>query len=67
VRAILRVALGRIADSCGYAVPLLRYEGDRRQLLAWTERKGPAGVAGYQATRNRRSLDGLPGLGPRGG
>ena len=67
VRAILRVALRRIADSCGYGVPLFRYEGERRQLPAWTGRKGPAGVAGHQATHNRRSLDGLPGLEPRGG
>jgi hypothetical protein len=66
VRSIVRVALRRIADSCGYAVPLMRFEADRRQLLAWAEHKGPAGVAGYQATKNRRSLDGLPGL-RRGG
>jgi hypothetical protein len=66
VRAIIRVAVQRIADSCGYGVPLMRFEGDRRQLAAWTEKKGPAGIAGYQATRNRRSLDGLPGLKPRG-
>jgi hypothetical protein len=66
VRSIIRVEVRRIADSCGYAVPLMHFESDRRQLLAWTERKGPEGVAGYQATRNRRSLDGLPGLKPRG-
>jgi hypothetical protein len=66
VRAIIRVTLLRIADSCGYAVPLMRFEGDREQLPAWTARKGPAGIAGYQATKNRRSLDGLPGLKPRG-
>ena len=66
VRAIIRVELVRIADSCGYAVPFMRYEGDRRQLAAWAAKKGPDGIAGYQATRNRRSLDGLPGLKPRG-
>jgi hypothetical protein len=66
VRSMIRVELRRIADSCGYAVPLMRFENDRRQLLAWSAKKGPAGVAGYQATKNRRSLDGLPGLKPRG-
>jgi hypothetical protein len=65
VRAIIRVTLRRIADSCGYAVPLMHFEGDRRQLPAWTAKKGPEGIAGYQATRNRRSLDGLPGLKPK--
>jgi pyridoxamine 5'-phosphate oxidase-like protein len=66
VRSIIRVEVRRIADSCGYAVPLMRYEGERRQLIAWTEKKGPPGIAGYQATKNRRSLDGLPGLKSRG-
>src|SRR4051794_21674036 len=39
-RAIIRVRLDRISDSCGFGVPLYRYEGERTQLTAWTERKG---------------------------
>jgi hypothetical protein len=62
VRAVLRVALTRIADSCGYGVPLMRYEGDRKQLAAWVERKGPDGLREYQLANNRVSLDGLPAL-----
>jgi len=62
VRAVIRVALTRIADSCGYAVPRYRYEGDRTQLEDWARRKGPEGVRSYQDEHNRRSLDGLPGL-----
>lgn len=61
-RAVIRVALSRIADSCGYGVPLMRYEGDRKQLDAWVERKGPEGLRAYQLDHNTRSLDGLPAL-----
>lgn len=66
-RAIVVIALERIADSCGYGVPLLRYEGDRAQLLEWAERKGPAGVAAYRDEHNARSIDGMPGLARRSG
>jgi hypothetical protein len=61
-RAVIRVAVERISDSCGYGVPRYRYEGDRTQLLDWADRKGRAGLARYQLENNRRSLDGLPAL-----
>jgi hypothetical protein len=64
-RSIVRVHLTRISDSCGYGVPLYRYEGERDQLLSWAERKGEAGIRDYQAERNARGIDGLPGLRPR--
>jgi len=51
-----------IADSCGYGIPLYDYVGERSQLSAWCERKGPEGIAEYQAKKNRYSIDGLPGL-----
>jgi len=62
VRSIVRVALTRIADSCGYGVPLYRYEGQRTQLAEWACRKGPDGVVAYRDEHNRASIDGLPGL-----
>jgi hypothetical protein len=61
-RSIVRVAVDRIADSCGYGVPEYRFVGERRQLLLWADRKGPDGVRAYQEERNATSLDGLPGL-----
>src|ERR1700760_2597971 len=33
-RAIIRVEVDRIADSCGYGVPLMRYEGEREHMEA---------------------------------
>ncbi len=65
VRSVIRVALDRITDSCGYGVPLYRHEGGRRQLTDWAVRKGPDGVEKYKRKNNRRSIDGLPGLGTR--
>ena len=61
-RSIVRVELDRISDSCGYGVPLLRFEGERTQLPAWAERKGDAGLVEYQRAKNAASVDGLPAL-----
>jgi len=61
-RAIIVVDVTRISDSCGFGVPLMKYEGDRSQLWAWAEKKGPEGLKMYKREKNRRSIDGLPGL-----
>lgn len=58
-RSIIRVDVQRIADSCGYGVPLMQYHGERDTLIGWAEKKGPEGLAAYRAERNRHSLDGL--------
>jgi hypothetical protein len=62
VRSIIRVSITRIADSCGFGVPLFRFEGERTQLTDWAERKGEDGLRAYQLENNRVSLDGLPAL-----
>jgi hypothetical protein len=62
VRSIIRIAIERIADSCGYGVPRMRFEGERTQLPAWAERKGEQGLRDYQQTKNAVSIDGLPAL-----
>jgi len=61
-RAIVRVRVTRVSDSCGYAVPRYRYEGDRDTLTRWADHKGDSGLAQYRREKNARSLDGLPGL-----
>ncbi len=62
IRAIIRLRATRISDSCGYAVPVFDYRGDRDALTQWTEKKGPEGLVDYRESHNRRSLDGLPAL-----
>jgi hypothetical protein len=64
-RAIIKVSVSRITDSCGYGVPLMKYEGERTQLSAWVQRKGSNGIAEYRQQKNLQSIDGLPGLDQR--
>jgi Pyridoxamine 5'-phosphate oxidase len=61
-RSVIRVSVTRIADSCGYGVPLYAYEGDRSQLVAWADHKGAEGLELYQAENNARSIDDLAAL-----
>jgi hypothetical protein len=62
VRAIIRIDVKRISDSCGYAVPRFRFESERNQLGVWSERKGEKALTSYQCEKNAVSIDGLPGL-----
>ena len=61
-RAIIVVDVTRISNSCGFGVPLLKYEGERDQHFLWAKKKGPDGLKMYKEEKNRRSIDGLPGL-----
>jgi hypothetical protein len=61
-RAIVHARLSRISDSCGFAVPKYRYEGERDTLIRWSESKGHDELGQYRRAKNARSLDGLPGL-----
>lgn len=62
LRAIIRIGVARVSDSCGYAVPFFDYVKPRDTLDRWAEAKGPAGLADYRAQKNRASIEGLPGL-----
>lgn len=61
-RAIIDVAVHRIADSCGYAVPVMELATERDVLTRWAEKKTPAELADYRAEKNAESIDGLPAL-----
>lgn len=61
-RAIIIVEITRVADSCGYGVPLMTYQADRTQLNAWAQKKGIEGLKQYRRDKNRVSLDGLTGV-----
>jgi hypothetical protein len=62
VRSIIVVDVTRIADSCGYGVPLMAFTSHRPTMDEWSDRKGVDGIAAYKDEKNRFSLDGLPGL-----
>ena len=63
-RAIVLVRVERIADSCGYGVPLMEPVGEREHYDLSKRKRlrtlGPDGMVDYQTTRNARSIDGLP-------
>lgn len=61
-RSVIRIAVERVADSCGYGVPRYRFDGERRQLLDYAERKGPEALAAYRRAHNAKSIDGLRGF-----
>jgi hypothetical protein len=65
-RSIVVVDVSRIADSCGYGVPLMSYEGEREHARRWAEKKlrvgGREAIVDYQRTKNAESIDGLPAL-----
>ncbi len=61
-RAIIRIAIERVSSSCGYAVPLMSYLGERSRLDEWAASKSDEEMADYRARNNAVSIDGLPGL-----
>ena len=67
VRSIIVVDVDRVADSCGFAVPLHEHKGERSQLIAYAEKRGPEGMEQYKARKNRASIDGFAGLRSAGG
>jgi len=70
-RAIIEVRVTRIADSCGYGVPLMAFEDHRPHQDAWAAKKlrvaGPEALVEYQREKNSRSVDGLPAVAQRTG
>ncbi|HEY4245628.1 MAG TPA: pyridoxamine 5'-phosphate oxidase family protein [Lacunisphaera sp.] len=60
-RAIVKVKVARVSDSCGYAVPRFDFVGPRDVLDKWTERKSADELSAYRQAKNSNSVDGLPG------
>ena len=67
-RAVIIVDVTRVADSCGYGVPLMDYEGQRPHSAKWAQKRmrvhGPDAMRAYEAEHNATSLDGLPAVTP---
>jgi len=65
-RSIVHVEVTRVADSCGYGVPLMSYEGQRVHAEAWAAKRvrahGADAMRDYAAENNAASIDGLPAL-----
>lgn len=64
LRAIIDVTVERVQDSCGYAVPLMAFEGHRDRLTGtWADKDADAAEC-HWAAKNPRSIDGLPAMPP---
>jgi hypothetical protein len=62
VRSIIVAEVSRIADSCGYGVPFMSFDGHRPTLDQWSSRKGPEGIRNYWTEKNLKSIEQLDGL-----
>lgn len=61
-RAFIRIHITRIANSCGYSIPLMDFKADRDVLDKWMERKSDDEIREYQENKNSLSIDGLKGI-----
>jgi hypothetical protein len=61
-RSVITVAVHRVSDSCGYAVPRMDLVAEREVLDLAHAKKPPEVMAAYRRDRNAESLDGLRGL-----
>ena len=61
-RAVIRIRITRIADSCGWGVPFYDYKGERDQLSRWMGAKPVEEWKEHRYRTNAQSIDGLPGL-----
>ena len=59
-RQIILMRIESVQTSCGYAVPLMDYRGERNTLARWAEKKGTIGLLDYWREKNSVSIDGLP-------
>jgi hypothetical protein len=57
-RAVMLVDIDRISTSCGYGVPLMRFEGHRHEMERWAQAKGAQGLEAYRRKRTLKASTG---------
>lgn len=62
-RAVIKLSLIRIADSCGWGVPMYEFVGERDQYQRYSEQVDDSDLRHAQLETNMKSVNGLPGLG----
>lgn len=58
-RQLIVLDIEAVQTSCGYAVPMYTYSGERDTLARWAEKKGTVGLLDYWREKNQVSIDGL--------
>ncbi|MCU1354287.1 MAG: Pyridoxamine 5-phosphate oxidase [Acidimicrobiales bacterium] len=61
-RSVVRLAVERVATSCGYGVPFMDFVGARPTMAEWSGGKTDDELADYRLAKNQVSIDGLPAL-----
>ncbi|MCC7256856.1 MAG: pyridoxamine 5'-phosphate oxidase family protein [Gammaproteobacteria bacterium] len=61
-RALVRIEVGRVADSCGWGVPLYEFRQQRDDIARAVAGMTTDELRAQAERQNSRSLDGLPGL-----
>lgn len=59
-RQIIVADISKVQSSCGFGVPLYKYEGEREIHFEWAAKKGEEGLKNYINEKNLQSMDGLP-------
>ena len=59
-RAVIVLEVDRVADSCGYSVPLYNFVGERDVLDRWVDGRTDDELRDYRLERNAVSIDGAP-------
>jgi len=59
-RQIILLEIESVQTSCGYAVPMYTFDGERDTLARWAGKKGAVGLLDYWREKNQVSIDGLP-------
>lgn len=59
-RAFVHVAVTRVSQTCGTAVPFFDFRERRNALDDWAIAQGPEKLHHYRLTKNQHSIDGLP-------
>jgi hypothetical protein len=58
-RQIFEMNVELVQISCGMGVPLMAFEGNRKELIEWAKGQGEEGLDKYRRKKNSTSLDGL--------
>jgi len=60
MRQFFELDVSLVLTSCGYAVPLYEYQGERNTLIKWSQKKGIEGIEAYWKEKNILTLDAKP-------
>ncbi|MBL4746376.1 MAG: pyridoxamine 5'-phosphate oxidase family protein, partial [Flavobacteriaceae bacterium] len=61
-RAIVKINISSVSDSCGWGVPFYEFKEDREQLNRYIEHQSLETWKQHRYEGNGQSIDGLPGL-----